>query len=326
MPAGKVKIEDVIVPEIFTPYVIQRTTELSALVQSGIIAPDPVLNALASGGGRTINMPFWNDLDGDDEVLSDSNALGVSKIVASKDVAVLHTRGKAWSTNDLAETLAGDDPMRAIGDLTAQYWVRRQQALLISTLKGIFGGAGTLMTANQSDISQVATTGAIISSSNFLDAIQKMGDNKDKLTAVVMHSAVENFLAKAQMIEYMMPADGSPRVGYLNGKRVIVDDNLPMSGGVYKTYLFGAGAIGYGEASIEGAVETGRDILAGDNILVNRRAFVMHPRGVKWLDASITGNAQSPTNADCELAANWLRVYDPKNVRIVEFTHKIVTN
>ena len=31
------KVADVIVPEVFNPYVIERTAELSALVQSGII-------------------------------------------------------------------------------------------------------------------------------------------------------------------------------------------------------------------------------------------------------------------------------------------------
>lgn len=32
------KIADVIVPSVFNPYVIQRTMQLSALVQSGIIS------------------------------------------------------------------------------------------------------------------------------------------------------------------------------------------------------------------------------------------------------------------------------------------------
>lgn len=49
----KTKISDVIVPEVFNPYVIQRTMELSALYQCGIIANNPELDRLATAGGST---------------------------------------------------------------------------------------------------------------------------------------------------------------------------------------------------------------------------------------------------------------------------------
>lgn len=121
------RIADVIVPQIFNPYVTQRTAELSALVQSGVIVPDPQLDVLASSGGKLVNMPFWNDLTGADEVLSDNSVLTPEKITANQDQAVLLMRGKAWRTNDLAKALSGDDPMRAIGDLVATYWARQRQ-------------------------------------------------------------------------------------------------------------------------------------------------------------------------------------------------------
>ncbi|MFQ8839831.1 MAG: hypothetical protein ACLR8P_01585 [Clostridium fessum] len=41
-------LQDVIVPELFNPYVINRTMELSALYQSGIIANNTEFDALAS--------------------------------------------------------------------------------------------------------------------------------------------------------------------------------------------------------------------------------------------------------------------------------------
>ncbi|MDK2600131.1 hypothetical protein QO179_18260 [Bacillus stercoris] len=74
------KIADIIVPEVFNPYVIQRTAELSALQQSGIISNNPELDRLASSGGTTIQMPFWDDLDGEDEVLSDKTPLTPEKL------------------------------------------------------------------------------------------------------------------------------------------------------------------------------------------------------------------------------------------------------
>ena len=98
----KTKVADVIVPEVFNPYVVQQTAELSALYQSGIVATSDELNSLAASGGRLINMPFWNDLDGDDEVLSDTAALDIERITSGQDIAALLMRGKAWSVNDLA--------------------------------------------------------------------------------------------------------------------------------------------------------------------------------------------------------------------------------
>jgi hypothetical protein len=47
------------------------------------------LTVLASSGGKLVNMPFWEDLSGDDEVLSDKTALTVGKIEAGQDVAAL---------------------------------------------------------------------------------------------------------------------------------------------------------------------------------------------------------------------------------------------
>jgi hypothetical protein len=69
--------------------------------------------------------------------------------------------------------------------------------------------------------------------------------------------------------------------------------------------------------------ETARDALSGDDILVNRRHFILHPRGVAFQNNQVSG----PTPSNTELAdyRNWERVYESKNVRIVQFKHKLVT-
>lgn len=43
------RVIDVIQPEVFTPYTINRTMELSALIQSGIAENSNEFNELASG-------------------------------------------------------------------------------------------------------------------------------------------------------------------------------------------------------------------------------------------------------------------------------------
>ena len=52
---------------------------------------------------------------------------------------------------------------------------------------------------------------------------------------------------------------------------------------------------------------------------MNRRRFVMHPRGIRW-----AGNVSpSPTNAQLATTTNWNRVYDQKKIKIVRFVHKV---
>jgi len=320
MPATR--IADVIVPEVFNPYVIKRTAELSELYQSGIIQNDPAFDRLATSGGRLLNMPYWNDLTGADEVLSDQNPLQVENITSGQDIAALIMRGKAWGVNDLARALSGDDPMGAIGDLVAAYWARRMQVILLNVLAGIFSAAN--MAGNLLDISQVATPAVpAITGQTAVDALQLLGDAKDRLTGFMMHSMTEASLIKQGLItQELETVNGqSVRVKRFLGKRVIVDDGCPVNVNVYTTYLFGEGAIAYGNGAAPVPTETDRDSLKGDDILINRKHFILHPRGVAFQDAAVVGS--SPTNLELANAANWSRVYENKNIRIAAFIHTL---
>ncbi|MDR1352848.1 MAG: major capsid protein [Treponema sp.] len=316
------RLADVIVPEVFNQYVIQRTAELSAIRNSGIAAPVPGVEV--PHGGSTVNMPYWNDLTGDDEVLSDSVALTPGNIAASKDVAVILARGRAWGVNDLAAAFSGanPDPMRTIGDLVAQYWARKEQAVLLAILKGIFGAAS--MSDHLLDISEETGNDAIISADTMIDALSLLGDAGSQLSGIITHSAVMYDLAKKNILDAKITARNSldaPELSTYLGRRLICDDSAPVDDGVYTTYLFGQSAIGYAEGSLPVPTETDRNALAGVELLVNRREFIMHPRGVKWSASSISG--VTPKNTELGTGANWVRVYEGKNVRIVALKHKI---
>ncbi|MDF2790815.1 MAG: hypothetical protein K0S80_3916 [Neobacillus sp.] len=313
------KISDIIVPEIFNPYVIQKTAELSAFVQSGVITQDPTFDVLATAGGKLINMPYFNDLTGDDEVLSDTTPLTPDKITSNQDVAVLLMRGKAWTTNDLAKALSGADPMAAIGNLVAAYWARQKQKVLINTLKGVFGAAS--MAGNASDISAAVDPAvAEFTGSTFIDAAYKLGDAEENLTAIAVHSATLASLRKQNLITYELDSNNRPIALYM-GKRVIVDDSMPVTDGTYTTYIFGAGAFAEGNGAAPVPTETDRDSLQGNDILINRQHFILHPRGVAFQNASVAG--ASPTNAELATATNWVRAYENKAIRVVEFKHKL---
>jgi len=318
------KLADVIVPEVFNTYVISRTAELSAFWQSGIVGELPDVTALM-GGGKTVNMPFWADLTGADEVIDDTTDLAIGKVDAKQDEAAVLIRGKAWGATDLAAMLAGSDPMMAIGDLVAGYWARRMQATLISTLKGAMASTNspTMATNTNSIIALSPATARVFDAEAFLDACQVLGDAQQSLAGVACHSATLNLMLKDDLIDFVKPSDGSADIPTYLGKRVVVDDGLPVSSGNYTTYIFGPGAIGYAEGSPKVPTETQREALigGGTDILVNRRKFVLHPRGVRW--SGSPGSAPTPTNTDLETANKWTKVWETKQVRIVRFIHKI---
>ena len=118
------KIADVIVPEVFTHYTIERTAELSVFVRSGIVSGNPLLNEIISGGGATINMPSWNDLSGESQVMNDVDPITSDKITAKNEIAPLLVRASSWASHELAGVLAGDDPQAAIVQLVAAWWAR----------------------------------------------------------------------------------------------------------------------------------------------------------------------------------------------------------
>lgn len=197
-------LQDVIVPELFNPYVINRTMEISALVQCGIIANNTEFDALASQAAPTVNMPFFEDLTGESEQVIEGADLEDNKITSNKDVAAIIRRAKMWSATDLSAALAGSDPMAAIGSLVAGFWARDMQKELIALLEGVFGTisagnenkppAETRLASNLLDISGKSGAAANWSGSAFIDAEQMLGDAKAQLTGICMHSATEAYL------------------------------------------------------------------------------------------------------------------------------------
>ena len=67
---AKTLVSDIIVPTEFAKYVIERTAEKSAFGVSGVVESDPFWDALARGGGQTVDMPFFQDLTATRQILS----------------------------------------------------------------------------------------------------------------------------------------------------------------------------------------------------------------------------------------------------------------
>lgn len=338
MSSTLTQLVDTITPEIYNAYMQQLTAEKSAFVQSGIAVEDKRVATNITNGGLLVNMPFWNDLSGDDEVLDDGDTeLTTDKITSGKDMAAVMYRGRAWKVNELASVISGDDPLKALMSRIADYWTRREQAVLISVLNGLFGTQtidtvstpGALVATHLNDISSGTGALAKISGGAILDTKQLLGDASDRVSALGMHSAVFTALQKQQLIEYVSEATNpNIRIPYYLGYRIAaVDDNIPVEGtgtsAIYTTFLFGDGAIARngGTPKALTTYETDREKLKGNDLIITRKAFTMHPYGVKFTDAQTAGI--TPSNTELSDVRNWSKVYEDKNIALLALKHKI---
>lgn len=317
------RLTDVIVPEVFYPYMVKRTMVKSAIRNSGMLRMDGEMARFLQGGGTTVNVPFWKDLsDTEAEISSDDpdSESVPEKIQTGKDIAVRHNRNKSWSTMDLTGDLAGDDPMKRIAERVSDWWIREEQRHLVSTLTGLLADniandSGDMVYDIGTDAAGTITAAERISGEAILDAAQTMGDASDALSTLIMHSVCYNNLAKLNLIDFIPDSEGRVRFASYLGYRVIVDDSCPAVAGSnrteYTTYLLARDAIAFAEAPPATPVETFRYPAKGDGAgmetLYTRKQRVLHPYGIKWTSSSMAG--LSPTNAEIELAANWDRVY-----------------
>jgi hypothetical protein len=298
---------DIIVPEVFTPYVIEQTTARDSFLASGVVAPMAELNA--TEGGDFVNVPFFSaNLSGDFEVLSDSSSLTPGKISTDKQVGVILHRGRAFESRDLAALAAGSDPMAAIGQKIGAYIANQRQKDLLACLDGVFGSINE--NTNSSAFfdlcidSESGDSPTGLSPKHVAKARSILGDQGDKLTAVCMHSKVYYDLVERKMVDYV---------------RVIVSDDVSTTGSgsstEYSTYFFTAGAVASGEQAGL-TTETDRDILAKSDAMAIDLHYTYHPVGSKW--AVTTTN---PTRAQLQTVGNWSKVYETKNIGIVRATN-----
>jgi hypothetical protein len=132
-------------------------------------------------------------------------------------------------------------------------------------------------------------------------------------------------MKKQDLIDFIPDSEGDLTVPTYQGREVIVDDGMPVTSGVYTTYLFARGAVSMVNEPPENADEPYRhpDKNGGTDALYTRRKMVMHPRGVRWTPGSGVPSSSTPSNTELGNSSNWTRVFEPQNIRIVQFKHTL---
>ena len=339
-PAGQffaytgVTLAEIFIPEVYSTIEPNNSPEKSAFAASGVAVTNPILQQAAQDGARKVEIPLWNDLDTSVEpnLSDDTDTLAVPGKV---DTDSLNARNaflnKGYSAADLAVEMSGTtpgqgDPMTRIRNRFGNYWMKQFQYRLIAATRGIMAknlaaDSGDMI----NDISLETTVGVTsankVSAEEIVHTVFTMGDNFAALGLIAMHSVVYENLVVQELITYVKDSTGTLDIPTYLGKRVIVDDGLPVIAGTtsgfrYVTVLYGQGAFGYGTGTPKVPVELFRQPRAGNGggteDLWERKTWMIHPFGWDWLEASVAG--KSATLTELRNAANWSRVLDRKNV------------
>lgn len=334
-----VRLSDIIVPDIWDPYISERSTYKNQFINSGIIQSVPNLQGI-SEGGHFVNVPFWvANLDGDLEVMTDSTSFTPGKLTADSQVGVVLHRGRAWASRDLAALAAGADPMAAIAERVSDYIANQQQKELLKILEGAFGGLASNTGAALEELSYIPGSGSLTAG-----VVAKMrsllGDHGDKLTALAIHSAVYYDLQERKLVDFVATGDanavpnssftgqsyqgafggpGTENVPFFCGLRLVVDDDITNDGTNYAVYGFTGGSIGQAEQQGQ-RTETDRDILAKEDAMAIDMHWLYHPMGLSWTSQNLV----NPNRDQLATISNWSKVYQTKNIGIVRAT--VVSN
>lgn len=304
--------------EVFGAYVdAVPNLNRNELLKSGAIVEKPQYASMLPDqtGGNYITIPIKarisgeaDNYDGGTDITTDSRATYThGRIVVG--------RAHGWTEKDFSTDITGEDFLPAAQEV-AEYWDDIDQNTLLATLKGIFAMTGTanlkFVNGHTYNIAGEADENKF-SETTLNTAMQKaLGDNKAKFSLAIMHSQVATNLENLNLMSYMKYTDdeGIERdlaLGTLNGRAVLIDDNMPSEEGdgytSYTTYVLGSGAIEYTNCGAKVPYEMARDpkVNGGEDTLYSRQRKIFSPYGISFKNTGII----SPTDTELENGANW---------------------
>lgn len=333
------RITDVVVPEIFSPYMLKETIENALIFKSGLARVDAEITRQLNAGGQFINVPFWKDLSGSSTVGTDNPASDITpgKLATGQDTSVRLNRTKAWSNMDLASILAGSSAPEQVAKRVTAWWERDLNAILGALLTGVFADnlandSGDMLHDIYSDIATPLAANKI-SRTAVNKALKTAGDAREMFGIMLCHSDVYADMLENNDISFIKESDNSLSIELAYGKfRPVVTDTMPVATGTnsdaYISVFAAPGVIAFGEASNDVTpTEIERKPASGDGmgqeILYTRRSFTLHPYGIKFVSGGMAGT--SPTNVELALAAAWDRVYGERKQVAMAFLRSNVT-
>lgn len=330
---------------------LQRVPNLSRneLIKNGVYdVKNKYKNLMVNqSGGNYIIEPIKGLLDGEVQNYDGVQSMTPTSTKTFYQGKPVFGRMKAWQEKDFAMELTGVNWIRDLATEIAGYYQGVDQKDLLAILEGIFkmNTTGALNAGNKEFVDNhttdiTASENPEFGASTLNTAIQKAcGANKNIITLAFMHSVVATNLENMQLMTYMLynDANGIQRqlnIGTLNGKVVIIDDDLPTEEvkatetapayTKYTSYLLGRGAFEFEDVGVKVPVEPGRDAATngGIDIIYTRQRHLLAPKWISYTKAS--QQTSSATTAELATGANWELVNDGATTGRTFVNHKAI--
>ena len=250
--------------EVFQKYV-DRIPNLNRneLIRSRAIRPRPDLASAMTdeAGGNYITTPLKGLIGGAAQNYDGGTNLTANGTKTFSHSRVVIGRANAWTEKDFSyDITGGEDFLENVAQQISEYWEEIDQATIVHVLNGVFGMSDTAGAAfvdkHTNDITAVQNSEGktgMMDGTTLNTTIQRAcGDNKGKFSLAIMHSYVATNLENLRLLAYLKYTDknGMERdlaIGTLNGRTVLVDDNMPTAkvettAGVYTVTLSGTWA------------------------------------------------------------------------------------
>lgn len=320
----------------------EESVEKNALITSGAVVNDPVLEQAASGGSQDVTVAWNQQVDHDDEpdyINTDPTVKSTpGEMTGEEASAMVAYQHNSWQIAKLLPALIRQpDPAGALARMISGYKMSRQQRRLVASLQGIIAD-------------NVANDDADMANNIYSDIATPLAANKPSLEAIITTSLTSGdrrgiygimaahsiTVANLEILDaggFSMEKDsvgGIPDIKTYRGMVVIEDDGMTVEAGTnspkYYTYFLGSGAIGWANAPLPSgmrkssvATEDAAGNGGGVDTFHYRWADVLNPYGINFTKTTIS--AKSPTIADLKLAVNWDRKVNRKLVPISCLIH-----
>lgn len=317
---------DVYNQDILSSYMVEDPVEKTGFFTSGVLTSNQIITELANGASNEIVVPFWQPIDAGKEPFYSNDRYEDIAVPRNVNTGTQRARvaylNEGFGSADLVSEINKQDPLRYVAARLNNFWERQASRRVIATAVGLYND-------NVADDGgdMVVDAGGVLSPEALIDADATFGDHLNELGAYAMHSVVYNQLRKQQLIDFVRDADNNTMFSTYAGRRVIVDNGMPVFGeGAERQFLtiaFGPGALAYGEGSPKVPLEYDRQPDrangGGTEVLWSRKTMLLHPMGYQFTSNTITGNGVegNPMSAswnDLSLAANWDRVVAREHV------------
>lgn len=323
------QLTDLIVPPVFTQWVIDHLNDSNNLLNSGIITNNTQVADLTQAGTK-VTVPFIKATAYKAQNWTDHTDIQTEKLSANSYLGQKFYQTIALSQTDLSTIISGAPTQEAIAQAMVESWNNSDEEALIKLLTGIFG-VDDIKNAKLMDMTTVSPTSSEFSYAGFLAARTLMGDQNRKLTGIAVNEATNAMMDMENMKDSNPPvsADIAP-LGTFHGMVVTVDHKIPLDVSDPKkpkanAYLFAQGAVSYKRQIIQTKTDDKVLTNGGESSVVQNSIGMMNVQGTGIKPGFTPADPNFPTIDELTQSDAWEvpEGKDINNVNVVAYTHTV---